>query len=49
MNEQQAINNVLTQYVIENANLKLQIETSKQEIESLKQELKELKNKKDGE
>lgn len=37
-----AMNNVLTQYVIENANLKIQIET-------LKQELEELKKKKEGE
>lgn len=36
MNEQQALNNVLTQYVIENANLKIQIETLKQELETLK-------------
>ena len=42
MNEQQALNNVLTQYVIENANLKIQ-------IEQLKQELEELKKKKEGE
>lgn len=42
MNEQQALNNVLTQYVIENANLKIQ-------IEQLKQELDELKKKKEGE
>jgi predicted RNase H-like nuclease (RuvC/YqgF family) len=48
MNEQQALNNVLTQYVIENANLKIQIETSKQEIESLKQELEELEKKKEA-
>lgn len=41
MNEQ-ALVNVLNQYVIENANLKIQIET-------LKQELEELKNKKEGE
>ena len=38
MNEQQALNNVLTQYVIENANLKIQIETLKQELEALKKE-----------
>lgn len=41
MNEQ-ALVNVLNQYVIENANLKIQIET-------LKQEMEELKKKKEGE
>lgn len=41
MNEQ-ALINVLTQYAIENADLKLQIETMKQELE-------ELKKKKEGE
>ena len=50
MNEQQALNNVLTQYVIENANLKIQIETSKQEIETLKKELEKAKEEqKEGE
>lgn len=38
MNEQQPLNNVLTQYVIENANLKIQLETLKQELEALKKE-----------
>lgn len=45
MNEQQALNNVLTQYVIENANLKIQIETLKQELETLK---KSQSDKKEG-
>jgi len=44
-----SIQKVLTEYVIENANLKIAIETSKQEVESLKQELKELEKKKEGE
>ena len=35
MNEQ-ALVSVLNQYVIENANLKIQIETLKQELETLK-------------
>ena len=45
MNEQQALNNVLTQYVIENANLKIQIEQLKQELEIKK---KEQSDKKEG-
>ena len=44
MNEQ-ALNNVLTQYVIENANLKIQIEQLKQELEIKK---KEQSDKKEG-
>ena len=40
MNEQ-ALVNVLNQYVIENANLKIQIERLKQELEKAKEEQKE--------
>jgi regulator of replication initiation timing len=46
MNEQQALNNVLTQYVIENANLKIEIEQLKQELEKAKKE--EQSDKKEG-
>jgi hypothetical protein len=40
MNEQ-ALVSVLNQYVIENANLKIQIEQLKQELEKAKEEQKE--------
>ena len=45
MNEQ-AVNKVLTQYVVENANLKIAVEELKQEIAALEKEKEE---KKEGE
>lgn len=42
MENNEPIQNVLTQYVIENANLKIQIEQLKKELEESKKDKKEV-------